>query len=317
MTNELRKNLMRNMRYSKMNEQIDSEIKQLQYNNSPEAQMQINNLRQQRQDIEKLMNKPMTEQEYEQYDDDGYYSEDNTRQNSNGIGQAFLDGTNHLAHGINQEWSDELMGRIGDIGQTFLDGANHMAQGVSLGWSDELMGAIGGIGRVTANGVMRAAGQNVNGESFSDAWNKGYQEYRDFARQELKDGSERNPTISTVAEIAGAAISPVTPFKTRGYTGSLGKFIAHPKDIASARWRNTIGTGVISGIGTTDENTLGNYAKNIIGNTIANVGGTFFGNKLFGRGNNMYRFGRSVMNGAAQTTPYIYNYFRKPEDNEK
>ena len=47
-----------------------------------------------------------------------------------------------------------------------------------------------------ANGLMQAAGQNVNGESFGDAWNKGYQEYRDYARQELNDGYERHPGIS-------------------------------------------------------------------------------------------------------------------------
>ena len=34
-----------------------------------------------------------------------------------------------------------------------------------------------GSGRVMANGIRRASGYDVNGESFSDAWNKGYQEY--------------------------------------------------------------------------------------------------------------------------------------------
>ena len=107
---------------------------------------------------------------------------------------------------------------------------------------------------------MRALGQNVNGESFGDAWNKGYQEYRDFARQELNDGYQRNPTISAGAEVVGATMSPVTPFKARGFTGSLGKIVSHPEDIARARWLNSVATGTANGAGYTDQNTLGEYA---------------------------------------------------------
>ena len=147
--------------------------------------------------------------------------------------------------------------------------------------------------------------------------NKGYQEYRDFARHELQNGYERNPAISVGSEIIGSAISPIAPFKARGYTGSLGKTISHPEDIARTRQLNTIGTGVINGVGYTNENTPKEYTKNIIGSTIKNAGGTMLGNKLFGSSNNMYRVGRGVMNSTVQSIPYGYDYFRnKNKDDE-
>ena len=281
MANKLRRLLGRNLRYTQMNEQLDFAIKQLQNNFSPEAQMQLNALKQERQNIDNLMAQPMTDAEYELYDDDGHYLGDNpppTQQNSGGFGQAIA------------------------------DGINHAAQGVSLGWSDEAFGAIGGAGRVMANGVMRAFGQNVNGESFGDAWDKGYQEYRDFAHQELQDGYQRNPAISAGAEVVGATMSPITPFKAKGFTGSLGKVISHPEDIARARRLNTVATGVANGAGYTNQNTLDEYAKNIAMSIGTNAGGTAFGNKLFGSGNDMYRLGRGAMNVGAQITPYVYNY---------
>ncbi len=290
MENKLRRLVGRNLRYTQMNEQLDFAIKQLQNNFSPEAQMQLNALKQQRQNIDNLMAQPMTDAEYELYDDDGHYLGNNpppTQQNSGGFGQAIA------------------------------DGINHAAQGVSLGWSDEAFGAIGGAGRVMANGVMRAFGQNVNGESFGDAWDKGYQEYRDFARQELQDGYQRNPAISSGAEVVGATMSPITPFKAKGFTGSLGKVISHPEDIARARWLNTIATGVANGAGYTNQNTLDEYAKNIAISTITNAGGTVAGNKLFGSGNNMYRAGRTMMNGTMQTVPYGFYHFRKKDEDER
>ena len=164
---------------------------------------------------------------------------------------------------------------------------------------------------------MRAFGQNVNGESFGDAWNKGYQEYRDFARQELQDGYERNPVVSAVSEIGGAVISPITPFKSRGYTGAtLGKVISHPEDIAKARWLNTAATGVVNGAGYANQNTMGEYAKNIAMSVGANTIGNQIGNWTFGSGNNMYRTGRTMMNSAVQSIPYGYNYLRKKDEYE-
>lgn len=295
MTNELRKTLWRNMRFVQMNNEIDEQIRQLQARTSydADAQMQVDVLQQQKVLNEQQMQQPMTEQEYALYDDNGNYIGNDAQQSS-----------------VTQQ-------NTGGIGQVVVDGINHAAQGTSLGWSDEAFGAIGGTGRVMANGLMRAAGQNVNGESFGDAWNEGYREYRDYARQELNDGYQRNPAISAGAEVVGATMSPITPFKAKGFTGSLGKVISHPEDIARARWLNTVATGVANGAGYTNQNTLDEYAKNIGMSIGTNVGGTAFGNKLFGSGNDMYRLGRGAMNSAIQSMPYGYNYFRKKDEDER
>ena len=127
--------------------------------------------------------------------------------------------------------------------------------------------------------------------------------------QELQDGYQRNPAISAGAEVVGAVASPIKPFKTKGYFDkSWGKFVAHPEDIAQARWLNTVGTGVINGVGYTNQNTPEEYAKNIGMSVGANMLGTAIGNRMFGSGNNMYRVGRGVMNTGSQSAPYIYNY---------
>ena len=287
MVNELRKTIGRNMRYADMNNQIDNQIGQLQARAAYDlnAQAQINALQQQRNANMQVMKTPMTEQEYAEYNDDGQYignsSQPQTTPNTNGAGQMML------------------------------DGINHFAQGTTLGWSDEMMGAIGGVGRVAGNGIARAMGYSVNGENYLDAWNKGYQEYRDFARQELQDGYQRNPGISATSEIVGSAMSPITPFKTKGYTSStLGKFVAHPEDIARARQLNAIGNGVINGVGYTDNNNLTDYITNIGMGIGTNYGGTLLGNRVFGSRNSMFPVGRSIMNGFAESVPYVYNYFK-------
>ena len=285
MTNELRKTLGRNMRYAQMNDNIDNQISKLQAQSAYDfnAKNAIDMLQQQRDENIRQMNQPMSAAEYEQYDDYGNYIGDETKPN-NGVGQMVADGVNHLA------------------------------QGASLGWSDEMMGVIGGTGQVLANGAWRAMGHSTNGEGFRDAWNNGYREYRDYARQELQDGYQRNPTISAGAEVVGAVASPIKPFKARGYTGSLGKIISHPEDIARARWMNSIGTSVVNGAGYTNQNTPGEYAKNIAMSVGTNAVGTAGGNKLFGSGNNMYRVGRGTMNGISASVPYTYDLYQRKKN---
>lgn len=58
--------------------------------------------------------------------------------------------------------------------------------------------------------------------------------------QELNDGYQRNPAISAGSKIAGAVISPITPFKARGYTVSLGKIVSHQEDIARSGWLSMV-----------------------------------------------------------------------------
>ena len=236
MTNELRKLLGRNMRYVQINNELDNEISRLEARRTYDlsAGPQIEVLKQQQEANNHKLNQPMSPAEYEEYDDYGNYIGNKGLQNQT-----------------------EIQG-LGGFGQALSDATNHFAQGASLGWSDELNGVIGGVGRVMANGVMRFLNQNVNGEDFGDAWNKGYQEYRDFARQELDDGSNRHPVISGGAEIAGSLISPV---KMKGVKGAAG-------------------VGIIGGAGMTDENTIGEYATNIGLNTAGSIAGEKFGGML-------------------------------------
>ena len=228
------------MYYTQLNENIDEQIRQLQARTAYDvnAQMQINDLLRQKSINEQQMMQPMSAAEYDEYDDNGQYIGNTAQQNTGGFGQAVT------------------------------DGVNHAAQGASLGWSDEAFGAIGGTGRVIANGLMRAAGQNVNGESFGDAWNKGYTEYRDFARQELQDGYQRNSTISSLSEVGGALASPIKPFK-----GMIGATT----------------NGVIGGIGMTDTNNPAEYAVNIGLNTAGSITGEKFGSILGDKANDLLK----------------------------
>ena len=264
MTNELRKTLGRNMRFAQMNNDIDNQIRQLQTRTSYDvnAQTQIDALNQQKALNEQQMQQPMSEQEYASYDDNGNYIGSNAQQNS-----------------VTQQNASR-------IGQEITDGINHTAQGIALGWSDEAFGAVGGTGRVMADGIRRASGYDVNGESFGDAWNKGYQEYRDFARQELQNGYERNPAISSLAEVGGALASPIKPFK-----GIIG---------ATAN-------GVIGGVGMTDTNNPAEYAINIGLNTAGSIVGEKFGSILgdrmksvFGKNSKNLSFGATNLSKPAR-----------------
>ena len=287
MTNELRKTLGRNMRYASMNEQIDNEIAQLKGVGSPEAQMRINALQQQRDANYQQMQQPMTAQEYAQYDDNGYYVGEPVQsteqpQNTNGFRQ--------------------MVG----------DGITHLAQGTTLGWSDEAHGVMGGVKR-----MYEKWRDNSNPDiGYLDTFTQGYRDYRDASREELKDAYRRNPIVSAVAELSG--VSSVPKFaKAAGYVGAtLGKRISHPEDISRARWLDTIGTGIANGLGITNHNTVGNYTKNIMGSTFSNALGTMGGNALFGSGNDMHWLGREVMNGTTQTMPYVYDHLVGNERDE-
>ena len=284
--NELRKTLGRNMRFAQMNSDIDNQIRQLQARTSYDvnAQMQINALEQQRALNEQQMQQPMTEQEYASYDDNGDYI------------------------GSTPQQSAAAQPNTGGFGQAFIDGINHAAQGASLGWSDEAFGAIGGAGRVMANGIMRAFGQNVNGESFGDAWNKGYQEYRDFARQELQDGYERNPAISGLAEVGGALASPIKPFKAKDRINMFDKVYHTTRDLAVAGPRTAIANGVIGGIGITNQNNPLDYAQNIAFSTIGNLAGNKINTRIHGV-NDMYPIRRKIVEGFTNVGSSIANNF--------
>ncbi len=196
-----------------------------------------------------------------------------------------------------------------------LDAIAHAAQGVSLGWADEGYGLIGGTGRALANLGMRAFGYPVNNESFIDAWHKGYTDTRDYARRELQRGFERHPYISTGAEVLGAAFSPIRVYKTRGHVGSLGNFIAHPRDIEKARTINAIGTGIVNGIGNSDNILSLDCLGNSLMSAVLNYGGMKVGNQLFGSKNMMNPTGRAFMSAGTQYPAWLgYNSWINDND---
>lgn len=296
MTNDLRKNIARNMRYAQMNDMLDAQIRQLQSNGSPEAQTQINNLKQQRDANYRQMQQPMSAQEYAEYDDYGRYLGNQTPQ--------------YQPRNFSPQQSEN------DLMQKTLDGMSHTAHGVSLNWSDKMLGVIGGVGEAAANGLWRMSGHSANGENMIDAFKQGYQKYHDYAQQKLQNGYERNPKISSIAELGGNIVSPIKLFKPKENIGSLGKFVAHPEEFARARWRNSIGTGIIEGAGNTEGKSLGEYAENIGMGVLTNAADTKLGNKLFGSRNNMYQLGRGIINGSMEAIPMTYSYFKREDEDE-
>ena len=118
----------------------------------------------------------------------------------------------------------------------------------------------------------------IRNNNFSDAWNKGYQEYRDFAREELQNGYERNPAISSLAEVGGALASPIKPF---------------------SGMRGAVTNGVIGGVGMTDTNNPTEYAVNIGLNTAGSVAGEKVGGILGKRLQNL-QFGLSNLGKPAR-----------------
>ena len=69
--------------------------------------------------------------------------------------------------------------------------------------------------------------------------NKGYQEYRDFARQELNDGYQRNPIISGLAEFGGALASPIKPFSGTPGAVENSAIVDTDQQMGNALWRAT------------------------------------------------------------------------------
>ena len=280
MANELRKNIARNMRLAEENDWIDDQIQKYEGKTDMQSQGYVDNLLNTREANKQRMISPMSEAEYQDYNDNGDYIP--ALKNKDGL--------------------------LKQAGEAVVDGINHFAQGASLGWSDEANGLIGGVGGAAANGVVRAFGGNVNGESMTDAFKKGYREYRDAAREALDTGYERSPVISRTAEVAGSAFSPIKPFKTKGYTEpTFHKFVAHPTDIAKARRYNALGTGAIAGMGYVKDNTPGAYAANIGIGAGMNMAGNSLGNDFFGTGNNMNQIGRAMMNAGVQAVPHLFD----------
>ena len=311
----IRKNLSRNMYLSNQNQAIEDEIKRLKQMSAFDinAQNKINELEKQKTQNYQTMASPITEQEALQYDDYGHFVGE---QQNNGIQNA---------------------PNNGGILQTVQDGVNHVANGVGLGLLDEASGVFGGVGRVMANAALRTFGHPVNGESISDAWNKGYTEYRDYARKELSDGAERNPGVSLAGEVVGSLASPVKIFNADKFR------LFHPEKIAQARLGNAATNGIVSGAGYTDDENAGieDYGLNAFVSAVGSAAGSAGGNKLFkapyniidraGRvganatayigakklSDNLSEITDTVSNAWDKTTDYFGNLFNNEEEEDE
>jgi hypothetical protein len=298
----IRRNLSRNMYLSNQNQAIEDEIERLRRMSAFDinAQNKINELEKQKTQNYQTMASPITEQESLQYDDYGHF-----------VGEQQNKGIQNAPN------NDGIL-------QTVQDGVNHVANGVGLGLLDEASGVIGGVGRVLANTALRAAGQPVNGESIADAWNKGYTEYRDYARKELSDGAERNPGVSLAGEVVGSLASPVKLFKTDKLR------LLHPEINAQARLGNALTNGAVSGAGYTDDENADytDYGMNILKGVATGYSGYKLGSNAPSN-NFINQLDRNISNATAnlgvnniipklwdKTTDFIGNLFNNDEDEE-
>lgn len=123
-------------------------------------------------------------------------------------------------------------------------------QGLSLGWADEIEGAAGGLGY--GIGSLNK-NWNKTGETFGQAFSRGYEKTRDARRANLEEGYQRNPVLTGAAEITGAIGSPAKFIKTNP--------LASIKNIKRKNLLDAVVGGAVYGAGSTNESK--DYAKNI------------------------------------------------------
>ena len=143
--------------------------------------------------------------------------------------------------------------------------------GLSLGWADELEGAASAVGYGLASLNPK---WNKTNESVWDAMKRGYVQGRDNRRQVLAQGLQENPTATTVAQMAGAYVSPIKLFRYSktaplGVKNKLNKY-------------NAATNGIIYGFGSGQDNWQ-NYAHQTLSGLIGNLAGNRFATQAFGR----------------------------------
>lgn len=82
-------------------------------------------------------------------------------------------------------------------------------QGLSLGWADEIEGVSGGVGYGIGSLNKK---WNKTGESFGEAFQRGYTKKRDDRRAHLSEGYQKAPITTGAAEMGAAAINPLNKF---------------------------------------------------------------------------------------------------------
>lgn len=165
-------------------------------------------------------------------------------------------------------------------------------QGLTLGWADETEGIAGGVGYGIGSLNKK---WNKTGETFGQAFKRGYIKTRDARRANLEEGYKRNPTLTGSAEVLGAISSPAKFSK-----------ISPLEPIKNLKRKNLIDAvagGAIYGTGSTNENK--DYAKNIGLNIIGNVMGSKIYDQIGGNwGNPIIR--KSVSEATNSITKSTY-----------
>ena len=143
--------------------------------------------------------------------------------------------------------------------------------GLSLGWADELEGAASAVGYGLASLNPK---WNKTNESVWDAMKRGYVQGRDNRRQVLAQGLQESPTVTTVAQMAGAYASPINLFR---YSKTA------PLEVQNKlNNHNAVANGIVYGFGSGQDNWQ-NYAQQIGIGVGGNLGGNWLTNQAVGR----------------------------------
>lgn len=187
--------------------------------------------------------------------------------------------------------------------------------GLTLGLNDELEGLLGGLGYGVANLGMKGLNKlgfdvRVPQESVLDAMQRGYTKARDDRRLALNNGRAEMP-------IATAAMETVGSMAANPYSKLFAASTGAPLAMRTARNMYTAGaTGITSGFGNTEGDSVSEYAKNMGLGALGAVMGTRTGNVLYGRGDN-HHLGRAIINETANQATNLINKFLTPDEEEE
>lgn len=172
-------------------------------------------------------------------------------------------------------------------------------QGLSLGWADEAEGVMGGLGY--GLGSLNKD-WNKKGESFSQAYNRGYEKYRDERRNVLSEGYQKEPVLTAGSEIAGSIANPI---KFTGISSKAPLHIMNRKNLL-----DSLANSGVYGMGASKDDTK-DYVKNIATGGIGGTAGHIAGNILLGRGRAHPLMRKSVGAAIGFATQSAYNKLEK------
>lgn len=157
-------------------------------------------------------------------------------------------------HNLTQDGVIKLQGETETMFNKILRNGEYASsaaqQGLTLGWADEIEGVAGGAGYGVGSLNKK---WNKTGETFGQAFKRGYVKTRDARRTNLEEGYKRNPLLTGGAEVFGAISNPAKFSK-----------ISPLEPIENLKRKNLIDAivgGSFYGAGSTNENK--DYAKNI------------------------------------------------------